>query len=252
MGIQHELNIKDHLGCFRDDEFVEMIKNKRANFENWVGQEAVNKVADWTKSWEYRELNFKREAISINPAKGCQPSGALFCGLGFEGTLPFSHGSQGCVAYFRTHLARHFKEPVPMVSTSMTEDAAVFGGQNNLHEGLQNAIALYKPKMIAVNTTCMAEVIGDDLNSFINNAREKGLIPQDFPIAFAHTPSFVGSHIVGYDLQMKSILQQMTDYFEKYGVDNIDKYDEDGEFYANGGLLAWLEQNKANAQAGGE
>ena len=44
----------------------------------------------------------------------------------------------------------------------MTEDGAVFGGQNNLHEGLENAYTLYKPKMIAVFTSCMPEVIGDD------------------------------------------------------------------------------------------
>ena len=60
------------------------------------------------------------------------------------------------------------------VSTSMTEDAAVFGGLNNMIEGLENAYTLYHPKMLAVSTTCMAEVIGDDLNAFIKQAREKG------------------------------------------------------------------------------
>ena len=29
----------------------------------------------------------------------------------------------------------------------MTEDAAVFGGLNNMLEGLENAYTLYKPKM---------------------------------------------------------------------------------------------------------
>jgi len=38
----------------------------------------------------------------------------------------------------------------------MTEDAAVFGGMNNIVDGLANAHALYRPKMIAVSTTCMA------------------------------------------------------------------------------------------------
>ena len=95
----------------------------------------------------------------------------------------------------------------------------------------------------------MAEVIGDDLNSFIANAKEKGLIPEDFPIPFAHTPSFVGSHITGYANQMVAILRYMTEYFEKYGVDNVDKYDpEEGEFYKEGGLLSWLEVNSKGGQ----
>ena len=83
------------------------------------------------------------------------------------------------------------------MSDSMTEDAAVFGGQKNMIDGLANAYALYKPEMIAVSTTCMAEVIGDDLNAFINNAKEKGSVPEDFAVPFAHTPAFVGSHVTG-------------------------------------------------------
>ena len=54
----------------------------------------------------------------------------------------------------------------------MTEDAAVFGGQKNMFEGLENSLKLYQPEMMAVSTTCMAEVIGDDLNAFITNAKK--------------------------------------------------------------------------------
>ncbi len=64
----------------------------------------------------------------------------------------------------------------------MTEDAAVFGGLNNMIDGLANAYNMYKPKMIAVSTTCMAEVIGDDLNAFIKTAKEKGSVPQEFDV----------------------------------------------------------------------
>ncbi|MCX7737834.1 MAG: nitrogenase molybdenum-iron protein subunit beta [Hydrogenothermaceae bacterium] len=142
--------------------------------------------------------------------KACQPLGAYFAAIGFEKTLVYSHGSQGCNAYFRTHLARHFKEPFFACSSAMTEDTAVFGGYNNMYEGLENACTLYKPSMIAVNTTCMAEVIGDDLNAFIKNAKEKGHIPEDLPVPYAHTPSFVGSHIIGYDNMMYGILSQMS------------------------------------------
>ncbi|MFX9521738.1 nitrogenase component 1, partial [Acinetobacter baumannii] len=93
-------------------------------------------VSEWTKSEEYKAKNFAREAVVINPTKACQPIGAMFAAQGFEGTLPFVHGSQGCVAYYRTHLTRHFKEPNSAVSSSMTEDAAVFGGLNNMIDGL--------------------------------------------------------------------------------------------------------------------
>jgi nitrogenase molybdenum-iron protein beta chain len=203
---QSALKIKDHADLFNEPEYQALIKAKREQFECPHPESKVAEVIEWTKSWEYREKNLERSQVVINPAKACQPLGAVFAASGFDGTLSFVHGSQGCVAYYRSHLARHFKEPSSAVSSSMTEDAAVFGGLNNLIEGLANAYALYKPKMIAVSTTCMAEVIGDDLNAFIQNAKKAGSVPLDFDVPFAHTPAFVGSHTTGYDNMMKGIL----------------------------------------------
>lgn len=202
--------IKDHVELFHQPEYQELFQGKK-QFEDCHSADEVARVAEWTKSWEYREKNFAREALTINPAKACQPLGAIFAASGFEGTLPFVHGSQGCVAYFRTHLTRHFKEPFSAVSSSMTEDAAVFGGLQNMIDGLANSYELYKPKMIAMCTTCMAEVIGDDLQAFIKTSKEKGSIPEDFPVPYAHTPSFVGSHITGYDNMLKGILTNLTE-----------------------------------------
>merc|ERR1712178_488596 len=148
------MGIKDHFQLFQEPEYKEMFARKR-EFEGGASKEEIERVREWTKSWEYREKNFAREALTINPAKACQPLGSLLAAVGFEGTLPFVHGSQGCVAYFRTHLTRHFKEPVSAVSSSMTENAAVFGGLRNMVDGLANAYALYKPKMIAICTTSL-------------------------------------------------------------------------------------------------
>jgi nitrogenase molybdenum-iron protein beta chain len=208
---QNPDKIVDHVDLFKQPEYTELFKNKHEQFEGAHSDAEVERVSEWTKGWDYREKNFARQALTVNPAKGCQPVGAMFAALGFEGTLPFVQGSQGCVAYFRTHLSRHYKEPCSAVSSSMTEDAAVFGGLNNLIEGMSVAYTLYKPKMIAVCTTCMAEVIGDDLGAFITNAKNAGSIPQDFPVPFAHTPSFVGSHITGYDNMMKGILSNLSE-----------------------------------------
>jgi nitrogenase molybdenum-iron protein beta chain len=208
---QNAEHVLDHFELFRGPEYKEMLANKREQFEDPVPATEVERIREWTKTAEYREKNFGREALTINPAKACQPLGAVFAAAGFERTLPFVHGSQGCVAYYRSHFSRHFKEPTSCVSSSMTEDAAVFGGQNNMIDGLANAYNLYKPKMISVSTTCMAEVIGDDLNAFIKNSKEKGSVPLDFDVPFAHTPAFVGSHVTGYDNVMKGILEHFWD-----------------------------------------
>jgi nitrogenase molybdenum-iron protein beta chain len=204
---QNADKVIDHFELFRSSEYTEMLANKKCMFEDPVPTEEFERVKEWTESDDYREKNFAREHLVINPAKACQPLGALFVALGFEGTLPFIHGSQGCAAYFRSHFSRHFKEPTAAVCSSMTEDAAVLGGLSNMIDGLANSYTLYKPKMIAVSTTCMAEVIGDDINAFIKGAKEKGSVPLELDVPFAHTPSFVGSHITGYDNALKGIIE---------------------------------------------
>lgn len=207
--------VLDHAPLFQQPEYKEMLKNKKVEFECGHPDDMVKEIGDWTKSWEYREKNLARKALTVNPAKACQPLGAVFAAAGYEETMSFVHGSQGCVAYYRSHLSRHFKEPASCVSSSMTEDAAVFGGLVNMVDGLANTKALYDPKMIAVSTTCMAEVIGDDLNSFILQAKEKGSVEKDFDVPFAHTPAFVGSHVDGYDNMQKGILSHFWEKAER-------------------------------------
>ncbi|SEQ75839.1 Mo-nitrogenase MoFe protein subunit NifK [Solimonas aquatica] len=203
--------VLDHELLFREPEYQQIFASKRAQFENKHSDAKVDEVRDWTKTKEYQEKNFAREALTVNPAKACQPLGAVYVANGFHKTLSFVHGSQGCVAYYRSHFSRHFKEPTSCVSSSMTEDAAVFGGLNNMIDGLANSYNLYKPEMIAVSTTCMAEVIGDDLDAFIKNAKQKGSVPADFDVPFAHTPAFVGSHITGYDNAILGVLKHFWD-----------------------------------------
>ncbi len=207
---QNVAEIKPSYPLFCEQDYQENLQAKRETVEEVVDKGKLEEIFQWTTTPEYQALNFQREALTINPAKACQPLGAILCGLGFEKTLPYVHGSQGCVAYFRTYFNRHFKEPIACVSDSMTEDAAVFGGHKNMYDGLENAKALYQPEAMAISTTCMAEVIGDDLNAFVGNAKKNGNIPEDFPTPFAHTPSFVGSHTTGWDNMFEGFQRYFT------------------------------------------
>jgi nitrogenase molybdenum-iron protein beta chain len=200
----------DHELLFREPEYQAML-GKKKEFEFNHSDEKVKSIVEWTKTEDYKAKNFARDALTINPAKACQPLGAVYVANGFAKTLSFVHGSQGCVAYYRSHFSRHFKEPTSCVSSSMTEDAAVFGGLNNMVDGLANAYSLYKPDMIAVSTTCMAEVIGDDVDAFIKTSKQKGSVPEEFDVPFAHTPAFVGSHITGYDNALMGVLRHFWD-----------------------------------------
>ena len=152
-----------------------------------------------------------REALRINPAKTCQPIGAMYAALGINGCMPHSHGSQGCCSYHRSHLTRHFKEPVVATTSSFTEGASVFGGLANMTQALANIFTIYNPKIVAVHTTCLSEVIGDDIPMMIKKAKEEKIIPEGKYVIHANTPSFVGSHVTGFASMVTGMVKYLAE-----------------------------------------
>jgi nitrogenase molybdenum-iron protein beta chain len=152
----------------------------------------------------------ERSALTINPAKTCQPIGAMYAALGIHGCLPHSHGSQGCCSYHRSTLTRHYKEPVMAATSSFTEGASVFGGQANLLQAIENIFTIYDPDVIAVHTTCLSETIGDDLNQIVGKARTDGKVPNGKHVIYTNTPSYVGSHVTGFANMTRSMVEQLA------------------------------------------
>ncbi len=152
-----------------------------------------------------------RSALTINPAKTCQPIGAMYAALGIHGCFPHSHGSQGCCAYHRSALTRHYKEPVMAGTSSFTEGASVFGGQANLLQAIQNIFSIYDPDIIAVHTTCLSETIGDDVPQITAKADADGKIPEGKFVISASTPSYVGSHVTGFSTMVESMVKAFAE-----------------------------------------
>jgi nitrogenase molybdenum-iron protein beta chain len=163
----------------------------------------------------------EREALTIQPAKTCQPVGAMYAALGIHRCLPHSHGSQGCCAYHRSALTRHYKEPVMAATSSFTEGSSVFGGQANLVEAINNIFTIYEPDVIAIHTTCLSETIGDDVSQIIGKAQEDGKIPAGKYVIKASTPSYIGSHVTGFSNMVKGIVDGFSIKGEKLNQVNV-------------------------------
>ena len=148
----------------------------------------------------------KRSGLVINPAKTCQPVGAMYAALGIHKCLPHSHGSQGCCSYHRTLLTRNFRDPAMASTSSFTEGSAVFGGGSNLKTAIKNVFAIYNPDIIAVHTTCLSETIGDDIPTFVMQAQ----VPEGKIVIHANTPSYVGSHITGFSNMVKGKVKYLS------------------------------------------
>jgi len=156
------------------------------------------------------EVSPRSGSLVVNPAKTCQPVGALYAALGVHGCLPHSHGSQGCCSYHRTVLTRHYKEPVMAATSSFTEGSSVFGGQANLLTAIETIFTTYDPQIIAVHTTCLSETIGDDIPQIIGKAEAENKIPAGKRVIHANTPSYVGSHVIGFANMAKAFVQYLS------------------------------------------
>ncbi|MFZ7119839.1 MAG: nitrogenase molybdenum-iron protein subunit beta [Eubacteriaceae bacterium] len=148
----------------------------------------------------------ERKSLVVNPAKTCQPIGAMYAALGIHGCLPHSHGSQGCCAFHRMHLTRHYRDPIVASTSSFTEGACVFGGKSNLKKGIETVFKVYDPDVIAVSTTCLSETIGDDLNDIILSTK----IPEGKTVIYANTPSYQGSHVTGFSNMTKAMVTHLA------------------------------------------
>lgn len=108
-------------------------------------------------------------SLTTNPCKMCMPMGVMTAFYGISKCMTILHGSQGCSTYIRRHMATHYNEPIDIASSSLTEEGTVYGGEKNLIKGIENLITLYKPEVIGIGTTCLAETIGEDLTQIIKN-----------------------------------------------------------------------------------
>ncbi len=147
---------------------------------------------------------------TVNPCSMCMPIGSIIAFKGIENSMTLLHGSQGCSTYMRLHLVHHFREPVDVGSSALSERGAVYGGAENLKKGLQNIIRGYSPTVIGVATTCLAETIGDDVLQIVNEFQNEDPLAKEATIIRVSTPSYTGSHEDGYTETLKAIIQKIA------------------------------------------
>lgn len=145
-----------------------------------------------------------------NPQKNSPALGATLAYLGVNGLLALLHGSQGCSSFIRLQLSRHFKEPIPLNSTALLEDSAIFGGWEHLKKGIATAADKYQPQIIGVMSTGLTETFGDDMVSALSSLRSERRDLLDLPVVLASTPDYIGSMQEGYQRTVESLLTTLA------------------------------------------
>lgn len=131
-----------------------------------------------------------KKACAVNPLKMSQPIGGAFAFLGLRGAMPLLHGSQGCTSFGLTLFVRHFKEPVPLQTTAMTEVTTVLGGYDNLEQAILGIFNRAQPNIIGICSTGATETNGDDVDAYIKLIREKHPQLDRLPLVYVSTPDF--------------------------------------------------------------
>ncbi|HWQ41579.1 MAG TPA: Fe-only nitrogenase subunit beta [Desulfosporosinus sp.] len=161
------------------------------------------------------EMKEKERVGIINPIFTCQPAGAQYASIGIKDCLGIVHGGQGCVMFVRLLFAQHFKENFDIASSSLHEDAAVFGAVHRVEEAVDVVLMRYPHvRVIPIITTCSTEVIGDDVDGVIRKLNE-GLLKEKYAdrevyLIPVHTPSFKGSQVTGYDVALEAFVQTLA------------------------------------------
>lgn len=123
-----------------------------------------------------------RTIPGIMTMRGCSYAGCKGVVIGpTRDVLSITHGPIGCGFY--SWLTRRNQTRTPSLdssnfmpysaSTDMQEDQIIFGGEKKLKAAIKEAYETFKPKAIAVQSTCPVGLIGDDVHQVAREMSEE-------------------------------------------------------------------------------
>ncbi len=147
-----------------------------------------------------------KKPVAVNPLKQSPPLGAALAFLGLKGMVPLFHGSQGCTAFAKVILVRHFREAIPVATTAMSEVSTILGGEDNVKQAILTLVESAKPELLGLLTTGLTETRGDDMPHILKSVRQSHPEIEDLPIILVSTPDYKGALQEGYAAAVKAIV----------------------------------------------
>jgi nitrogenase molybdenum-iron protein beta chain len=143
----------------------------------------------------------------------CAQGGAAATVTALPGGIPILHSPSGCAGNFAWTQnggsglqVGGYCGTLAIPSSSIQERDVVFGGDSRLREQIESTIKVMDGSIYAVLTSCVTEVIGDDIKSIVADYREQGV-----PIIGAETAGFKGNSYRGYDLVLQSLFRNFLE-----------------------------------------
>ncbi|WP_410769541.1 nitrogenase iron-molybdenum cofactor biosynthesis protein NifN [Fontibacillus sp. BL9] len=144
-------------------------------------------------------MTVKRMAkpVSVNPLSVGPSLGGVLAVQGCYRAIALLHGAQGCAAFSKSLLTRHFRDTIAVQTSALQEMDVIFDADRNLEEALNTVIAKHRPDLIIVIGTELTDVSGTDYSAFIKKyTREQA--SRGCLIIPVTLPDFGGSLESGY------------------------------------------------------
>ena len=190
-----------------------------------------------------------RTIPGILTQRGCTYAGCKGVILGpTRDIVNITHGPIGCGFYSwltrrnQTDASDPASENFMMYafSTDMNENDVVFGGEKKLKQAIQEAYDMFKPRAIAVFSTCPVGLIGDDVHAVAKEMREK--LNKDDPehpinlFAFScegykGVSQSAGHHIANNEIFKHVVGTEMGKPEGKYVINMLGEYNIGGDAF---------------------
>jgi len=144
------------------------------------------------------------------PRSACALSGALASINTLPRVVPIIHSALGCggglssgFSFGAGYLGSGYSGGFSAPSSGITEREIVFGGADRLREEIESALELIDAELFVVVTSCMTEMIGDDIESVVSEFDGSAT-----PVIAVNTPSFKGNAYYGYETLLDAVFNR--------------------------------------------
>ncbi|HWQ20625.1 MAG TPA: nitrogenase component 1 [Methanotrichaceae archaeon] len=151
-------------------------------------------------------------SFSEEPRSTCALGGALNLISSIKRAVPIIHAGPGCgfTLTFGQNIANGYQyigyaSGFAAPSTNTLEKHVVFGGESRLREQIRTTLVIMDADIFFVVSGCTAGLIGDDVKSIV--AEFQG---SEKPVIFSETSGFKGNTSRGYDLALRSLVDQLV------------------------------------------
>ena len=148
-------------------------------------------------------------SVIERPRFTCSLGGAVAAATALPRAIPVVHGPPGCAGNLTWTQAGGsglqvggYCGGLSMPGSNVQEREVVFGGVERLDEQVRHTLEIMDGDLYVVLTSCVTEIIGDDVASVVNPLSAGGL-----PVIYAETGGFKGNSYRGYDLVLESLLK---------------------------------------------